>query len=247
MTSSATWQRSRLRSAITTDSFSSASVTFPLRRMPAVSTSTYGRPRVLEGGVDRVARRAGLGVDQHALGADHRVDQRRLADVGPADDGQVHRVVRRGHAPGRAARGRGRPPASRPRRGRARPRRARARRSRAGRDRPARCPCPPVSILLATTTTVRPLRRSTPAISASSAVTPARASTHEEHEVGLVQRGQHLPPHALDQRLDRRGIEAAGVDHRGLPALEGDLAVEPVTGDAGDVAHDAPGAGRPAG
>ena len=39
MTSTATWHRSRLLSAITTASFSRASVTLPLRRMPAVSMS----------------------------------------------------------------------------------------------------------------------------------------------------------------------------------------------------------------
>ena len=120
-----------------------------------------------------------------------------------------------------AARGRARSPASRPLRGRARPRRAAARRSRADRDRPARCSMPAGVDLVGDQR--RPAVRCAAglaAISASSAVTPARASTHEEHEVGFIERGQHLPAHALDQRLARGGIEAAGVDDRRLPALE---------------------------
>jgi len=46
----------------------------------------------LEGGVDGVARRAGLIVDEDALLAEHPVDERGLADVGLADEGEPQRA-----------------------------------------------------------------------------------------------------------------------------------------------------------
>jgi hypothetical protein len=42
---------------------------------------------------DRIAGDAGLRSRQHAILAEQRVDQRRLADIGPADDGQPDRPV----------------------------------------------------------------------------------------------------------------------------------------------------------
>ena len=50
-------------------------------------------PVALEVEVDRVARRAGLVERDHALLAEQRVDERRLADVRAADDGDLDGVV----------------------------------------------------------------------------------------------------------------------------------------------------------
>jgi hypothetical protein len=50
----------------------------------------------LEVEVDRIARRAGLVERDHPLLAEERVDERRLADVGPTDDRDLDRVVVRG-------------------------------------------------------------------------------------------------------------------------------------------------------
>src|SRR5438552_3717342 len=50
----------------------------------------------------------------------------------------------------------------------------------------------------------------------------------EGDEVGVFHGCQHLAAHALDERLRRAGIEAARADHRRLPALELDLAVEAI-------------------
>ena len=49
---------------------------------------------VLDDGVHEVARRAGNVGDDGALHARHAVEQRRLARVGAADDGDAHHVVR---------------------------------------------------------------------------------------------------------------------------------------------------------
>src|SRR5205085_4338490 len=46
-------------------------------------------PGALERHLDRVARRPGLIESDHALLADQRVDQRRFADIRPADDGDA--------------------------------------------------------------------------------------------------------------------------------------------------------------
>ena len=52
------------------------------------------RPAVeLDPGVDRVAGRAGEGGDDHPLFAQELVDERRLADVGPADHREPRRLV----------------------------------------------------------------------------------------------------------------------------------------------------------
>jgi len=60
----------------------------------------------------------------------------------------------------------------------------------------------------------------------------------EQDEVRLLDRGEHLPAHALDQGLLGRGIEAAGVDHGRLPALEADATVEPVARHARSIADE---------
>ena len=67
-----------------------------------------GAPLVDEGRVDGVARRAGLRVDEHPLGADHRVHERRLADVRASHDRDVHRGLgpRRRHRAAPAQRSR---------------------------------------------------------------------------------------------------------------------------------------------
>ena len=57
------------------------------RRMPAVSTKQTGPSGRLDHGVDGVAGGAGQVVDDRALVADQPVEQRRLADVGPPDEG----------------------------------------------------------------------------------------------------------------------------------------------------------------
>ena len=99
--SSATWQRSRLLSAMTTESFSSASETRPLRRMPAVSTGRRnGRERQRR--VHAVARGARRGVDEHPRLTQHRVDEGGLAHVRPAHDGHTRALdARRGGDGGR--------------------------------------------------------------------------------------------------------------------------------------------------
>jgi hypothetical protein len=67
----------------------------------------------------------------------------------------------------------------------------------------------------------------------------ARAGVHhEEHQVRLVDGGEHLAAHGVDQRLVRGGIEAARVHHRRLPLLERDQTIQPVSRDAGDVSHE---------
>ena len=43
---------------------------------------------------DGVARQSGFGAGQHAFVAQQAVDDGRLADIGPADDGQVQRPRR---------------------------------------------------------------------------------------------------------------------------------------------------------
>ena len=80
------------RSASPTDSFSSLPTTFALRRMPAVSTRRKVRaaPSPVHG--DRVARDAGLRPGQHPLLADQAVDQRGLAGIRLADDGDLERL-----------------------------------------------------------------------------------------------------------------------------------------------------------
>src|SRR5207253_3056525 len=67
---------------------------------------------------------------------------------------------------------------------------------------------------------------------------PLARVNHEEHEVRFLDRGEDLAAHALDQGLLRGGIEAAGVYHRRLPALEAHLAVKAVARDAGHVVHE---------
>src|SRR2546430_2428491 len=139
MTRTATWHRSRLLSAMTTASFSSGSLTRPLRPMPAVSISTYRRPSRVNG------------------------------------------------------------------------------------------VCPPARVVTGAAEDLSDLN-----------IEPGRALSRvddEEDDVGLVDGHQHLTPHALDERLDGRGIEPARVDHRRLPALELHAAVEPVARHAGHVAH----------
>src|SRR6185295_17068023 len=75
----------------------------------------------------------------------------------------------------------------------------------------------------------------------------ARAAVHHEDEqIGLVHRLEHLAAHALHQVGLAARIETAGVHDGGLPALEDHGAVEAVAGDAGHVAHErAPAADEP--
>src|SRR3954470_16264316 len=53
----------------------------------------HAAPVDLERQVDRIARRSRHLGDDHALGAEHAVDERRLADVRPPDDREADRVV----------------------------------------------------------------------------------------------------------------------------------------------------------
>ena len=78
------------------------------RRSPAVSTSSILRSRHCQATAHRIARQPGLRAGQQALVREQPVDQRRLADVGPAGDHQAQRLIRH------------RPPARRPRAGAAR-------------------------------------------------------------------------------------------------------------------------------
>src|SRR6266540_4162461 len=90
-TTSATWQRSRLLSDMTTASFSSGSCTRPFRRMPAVSTTTYVRPSYT-----RIVTTASR-LDQGLLGRriePTRVDQRGLPAL--EADASVEQVPRHG-------------------------------------------------------------------------------------------------------------------------------------------------------
>ena len=64
-----------------------------LRRSPAVSTSTKVVSPRLEHRVDRVARRPRHLRDDHPLLAEQRVQERRLADVRPAEDRDADRLV----------------------------------------------------------------------------------------------------------------------------------------------------------
>ena len=80
-------------SVLTTENFSIASNTLPLRRRPAVSISSKRLAVALERHVDRVARGAGLVEGDQPLLAEPGVDQRGLADVGPAGHGQPDRLV----------------------------------------------------------------------------------------------------------------------------------------------------------
>jgi hypothetical protein len=137
----------------------------------------HERPLVaLEDGVDRVARRAGRLGDDHALAAEDRVQQRRLADVRPAEDRDADR--RLGDlltplprqlrddlveqvavpCPCSAESGIGSPS----------PSRCRSR---------ARLSCAGSSILFAISSTGLRARRRMSATSSSPGVTPARAST----------------------------------------------------------------------
>ena len=73
-------------SVLATLARSIASSTLARRRTPAVSMSMKLAAVALEGHEDAVARRARLLARDHALLAQQPVDQRRLADVGAADD-----------------------------------------------------------------------------------------------------------------------------------------------------------------
>jgi hypothetical protein len=66
---------------------------------------------------------------------------------------------------------------------------------------------------------------------------PGAGIDDEQHEIGFLDRDEHLPSDPFDQGLVRRGVEATGVDDGGLPPFEGDLPVQSVAGDAGHVAH----------
>ena len=71
-----------------------AAATRPGRRMPAVSTMRNCRLCHCSTHVHRVARRAGHLAHHHPLFAQQPIDERRLADVRPADDGDGGLVLR---------------------------------------------------------------------------------------------------------------------------------------------------------
>ena len=187
--------------------------------------------------VHRVARGAGLIVDEHALGAQHRIDDRRLADVGAADHRDGDGLLAAG-----GRRGRGRAVAQRLEHlgdaaavlARDAERIAEAESIEVGHRR-----------LLAEVVHLvgdehhRLVRLAQQPRDLFVERRRARPRVDDEgDEVGVVHRGQHLPAHALDERLGGAGIKAAGVDDRRLPALEMDLAVEAVAGHARRIAHD---------
>ena len=173
-------------SVLMTENFSMASNTLPRRLMPAVSISVYLLAAALEIEVDRVARRAGLVEGDHPLLAQDRVDQRGLADVGPADDRHLDRVRalavlgRRAGASSfavaaRRGRARARSAAARSRRARRRSRPARRGRARGTPRR--RAPAARPSALFTARITGRPDLRRRSAITASCGVRPSRPST----------------------------------------------------------------------
>ena len=149
----------------------------PADARPCRSART-GAPVDLEPGVDRVAGRPGQLRDDHPLGAEEGVDQRRLADVRAADDRDRDTAprprlaarprprgrARRGGRAGRRCRGRGWPRPGSARRGRARTARRPSGSSR--RSRPCWRRRPPG----------RSARRRISATSASPWRSPARAS-----------------------------------------------------------------------
>ena len=92
-TSTDTWARSIWRRASITASSSGAPEAWLRRRMPAVSISRYDAAVALDQSVHRIPRRAGDRRHQGPLRAGDAVEQRRLADVGTADD--RHRRRRR--------------------------------------------------------------------------------------------------------------------------------------------------------
>ncbi len=91
----ATSARRIVSSVSATDAASSLASMRLRRRMPAVSTRRTGRPFHSHSTLNRITRNAGLGAGEHALLAHQPVEQRRLADVGPSDDGQQERPRRR--------------------------------------------------------------------------------------------------------------------------------------------------------
>ena len=109
MTRAATSQRSSWSRAILAATCSvSVSIDAPPAHARGVDQHVLA-PAERERRVDRIARRPRLVVHQHPLLAEQAVDQRRLADVGLAHEGDARRggrVVRRGVAAARARRGR---------------------------------------------------------------------------------------------------------------------------------------------
>ena len=85
----ATFAASIACSALTMEKNSTASPVLPRRRRPGGVDQRVAPAAALERHLDRVARGAGLVEGDDALLADQRVDQRRLADVGAADDGDA--------------------------------------------------------------------------------------------------------------------------------------------------------------
>ena len=167
-------------------------------------------------------------MDEHALGADHRVDERRLADVGAPDDRDVHRRLgpRRRRRDGRAARAQdleelGHPPPVLGGHG----------------HRIAEAQAIEIREPARLGLGVRFVRRQDDGAAASPEdsrdLEVERRRTlacvdDEQDQVRLLDRREHLAAHALDQGLLGRGIEPARVDHRRLPPLEAHAAVEPV-------------------
>src|SRR5262249_22918455 len=187
--------------------------------------------------IDGVARGAGLIVDEHTLGAHHGVDERRLADVGPADDRDGHGTLAAG--------------------GDGRRRCAITQRLEHGGD--AAAMVGRAAERLAKTEAVeidhgrflggvvdlvgnehhRLVGFAQQACDLLIERGRAGARVHEEgDQIGVLDRGQHLATHALDERLRGPGIEPAGVDDGRLPALEVNLAVQTIARHARYVAHE---------
>ena len=213
--------------------------------MPAVSVRTNCRPLWTSVGVDGVARGAGFVAGDHPFLPEERVDQRALAHVGPADDGQAdRRVLLRQSLPRLVSGGAGS--------------RATTASSDASIPRPCsaetantsleaqpvevrRCPvsCQPrLSSLLTTSSSGLPLLRSVAATSSSAAVGPARPSTTKRITSASSTASCACSRTCREQRVLLAGHEAAGVDDGELPALPLGVRVVAVAGDAGRRPHE---------
>ncbi len=203
-----------------------------------------GAAVALDYGIHGVARGAGHGRNNRAIGAGEAIEQCGFSDVGPADDGDLNcversfggahrRGVRRRFRGSRAWRHRGnRRDRCRARRRRER-RRLRARRT-ARRAVPARS-CP---TLFAAMRRGLPVLRSRRASSASSGVRPARASTTRTRRAAAFD--GHF---CLAQNFARDlgfviGDESAGVHNFEVAIAPGGGAVDAIAGDAGLVGDD---------
>ncbi len=185
----------------------------------------------LEVEIDRVARRPRLVECDHALLAEERVDERRLADIGSPDDRNLDRP---GVPPARSTR------ASWAARVKAQVRLAAVTLSPCAEEIGCGSPSPSSknsaaarsgarpSALLAASTTGRPERRSTSAIDLSPAVSPLPRVDQEDDDVRLGDRLQRLLRHFVQDPVLRDGLEAAGVDDDERCIADATAAVVPV-------------------